>query len=93
MSAALDHVANQYIAVTLTPAVDPGQLAARCHPTLNHVGNVGQLADVQLFSIPKAEWGRDQDKVLASLKAQEGVTGVNVQDPPRQRVKRGGDEF
>jgi hypothetical protein len=37
------------------------------------VGNVGQLPDVQLFSVPKVEWDSRQQDILSFLKGSEGV--------------------
>lgn len=53
---------------------------------------MGELSDVQLVSVKKNDWERDNGEVLSKLKSGEGVTRVEVQQN-RQRVKRGGDEF
>jgi len=89
---ALDHTANVYLAVSLSSSSpylqNPSELSS-AHPSVTHVGQVGQMSDVQLFSIPK---DGSQHDILELLNAQEGVTRVDVQDVKR-RTKRGGDEL
>ncbi|KAF8823677.1 hypothetical protein F5879DRAFT_158444 [Lentinula edodes] len=86
---------NTYVAVTLAPNSPflgaPSSLST-VHPALTHVGQVGQLHDVQLVSVPKEDWSNIGDDILASLKGSEGVSSVSVQEL-RQRTKRGGDEL
>jgi len=53
---------------------------------------VGELQDVQLFAVPKADWDQVGEDILAVLKAKQGVLGVDVQ-VPKERVKRGSDEL
>ncbi|KAF7791052.1 hypothetical protein EIP86_002012 [Pleurotus ostreatoroseus] len=62
------------------------------HPAVAYVGHVGELQDVRLLSVPKERWGQAQADILANLNSINGVKGVEVQQPPRTRVKRG-DEF
>ncbi|KAJ8087973.1 hypothetical protein AAF712_011692 [Marasmius tenuissimus] len=92
---AMNHDMNTYIAVTLSPGSSfsqtPASLAS-VHPALAHVGQVGQLNDVQLVSVPKTDWGNVGDDILASLRSSQGVVNVDVQQP-KQRAKRGGDEL
>lgn len=84
---------NVYLAVTVSPTsrfmANPEQLAA--HLSLTHLGTVGQLQDVQLLSAPRAGWPHVQGEILALLNNLDGVKHVDVQDPPRQRVRRGDD--
>lgn len=91
----LNYNQNTYLAVTLTSSSpyfsSPSGLAA-LHPAVAHVGQVGELQDVQLVSVPKETWEQGGDQILAVLKGADGVVYVNVQEP-RQRVKRGGDEL
>ena len=79
-----------YLAVTLARSSpfysNPSRLSAP-YPTINHVGNVGQLPDVQLFSVPKVEWDSQQQDILSFLKGSEGVQRVDVQSP-KTRSKR-----
>jgi hypothetical protein len=95
MPHALNHDANAYLAVTLAPSspylTQPTRLAD--HAAVNYVGPVGELSDVQLVAVPKAQWGMVETDVLGWLKGREGVAGVQVQAPPGQRAKRGGDEL
>ena len=58
------------------------------HSALNHIGQMGQLRDVQLLSVPREDWARVQGDVLSSLNGLQGVRRVDVQDPPRMRTKR-----
>ncbi|KAG8737370.1 hypothetical protein FRC10_008285 [Ceratobasidium sp. 414] len=85
----LDYAAFTYLAVTLSPQsplfTNPNALATRTSETIQgagmqHVGRVGELDDVQLFSVPKTVWdGAGGTKILETIKAQEGVKGVDVQ--------------
>jgi len=89
----LDYDDNVYLAVTISSSSrfleNPAALAV--HPALSHIGTVGQLRDVQLLSAPRESWPRIEGDILASLNSLEGVRSVDVQDPPRTRVKRGDD--
>jgi len=84
---------NIYLAVSLARTspfyTNPSDLSAS-HSSVNHVGNVGQLPDVQLFSVPKAVWDSQQQDILSFMKGSEGVQRVDVQSP-KMRSKR--DEF
>ncbi len=94
MSTQLDHVSNVYLAVTLSPgspAYNHPELLTS-HATVTHVGPVGELRDVQLLSVPQGSWGHVQAEVLSTLNGINGVRSVQIQQPPRTRVKRG-DEF
>lgn len=81
---------NVYLAVTLARSspfyTNPSGLSTS-HSVVNHVGTVGQLPDVQLFSVPKVEWDSRQQDILSFLKGSEGVQRVDVQSP-RARSKR-----
>ncbi|KAG9100823.1 hypothetical protein FRC06_003644 [Ceratobasidium sp. 370] len=97
-----DYAAFTYLAVTLSPQsplfTNPNALATRTSETIQgagvqHVGRVGELDDVQLFSVPKSVWdgaGGESTKILEAIKAQEGVKGVDIQ-VPKMRSKRGGE--
>ncbi|KAF9792589.1 hypothetical protein BJ322DRAFT_58646 [Thelephora terrestris] len=81
---------NVYLAVTLARSspfyLNPSGLSIP-YPAVNHVGNVGQLPDVQLFSVPRAEWDSRQQVILNFLKGSEGVQRVDVQSA-KARSKR-----
>jgi hypothetical protein len=81
---------NVYLAVTFARSspfyANPSGLSAS-HSVVNHVGVVGQLPDVQLFSVPKVEWDSQQQDILSFLKGSEGVQRVDVQSP-KKRSKR-----
>ncbi|KAJ7288080.1 hypothetical protein C8J57DRAFT_1278992 [Mycena rebaudengoi] len=94
MALNLNYAANTYLAVTL-PASSlylqaPASLGL-VHPAVAHVGQVGELSDVQLLSIPKQEWDVDavREQILSSFK---DIGRVDVQ-VPKQRAKRGDDEL
>ncbi|KAF9065468.1 hypothetical protein BDP27DRAFT_1151813, partial [Rhodocollybia butyracea] len=84
----MDHNVNTYVAVTVSPnsAFSFASLAS-IHPSLSHVGPIGQLHDVHLVSVPKQDWDNIGDDILASLRSSEGVTHVSIQEP-KQRAKR-----
>jgi hypothetical protein len=92
----LDFGAHTYIAVTLDRAagaqLEPRDLAA-AHGRAAYVGPVGELADVQLVSVPRDAGPDAEADVLGWLKARSGVVHVEVQAPPRTRAKRGGAEL
>lgn len=78
----LDHNANIYLAVSLPSGssyLTQPQSLAQTHHLLNHVGQVGQLEDIHMYSVPKDEWEQNQEEVLSLLKAQDGVGRVDVQ--------------
>ncbi|EJD46241.1 hypothetical protein AURDEDRAFT_22872, partial [Auricularia subglabra TFB-10046 SS5] len=87
---AMDYNSNTYLAVTVSPSSpyisNPASLAD-VHSQLQYVGKVGELADVQLFSVPKSEWETVQAAVQQALKGVAGVQSVDVQ-VPKQRAKR-----
>lgn len=98
----LDYAAFTYLAVTLSPQSPhfstPNALATRTSDAiegsnLQHVGRVGELEDVQLFSVPKSVWDSSNGqsaKIIEALKSLEGVKAVDVQ-VPKTRSKRGGE--
>ncbi|KAJ7432759.1 hypothetical protein B0H11DRAFT_1759728 [Mycena galericulata] len=95
MALNLNYGANTYLAVTLPSASsylqNPVSLGL-VHPAVAHVGQVGEMPDVQLVSVPKQEWEFSEaarEEILAAFKA---VGKVDVQEP-KQRTKRGGDEL
>ncbi|KAJ6508471.1 hypothetical protein C8R45DRAFT_893050 [Mycena sanguinolenta] len=95
MALNLNYAVNTYLAVTLPSSSSflqaPASLA-RLHPAVAHVGQVGEMPDVQIVSIPKDEWELSEDKRAEILAAFQAVGKVDVQ-VPKQRAKRGGDEL
>ena len=92
---ALDYNANAYLAVTLSsssPFVSNPASLASVHRDISVVGQVGQLDDVQLVSIPKASWDSSKETILSALTQADGVVRVEPQ-VLKQRVKRSGDEL
>lgn len=100
----LDYELQTYIAVTLSSSspyfTSPPALAARhAWIALNYVGQVGELSDVHLYSIPKSELvkrGRSikdvENLVVQDIRGSDGVLHVEVQ-MPRQRIRRAGEEL
>ncbi|KAG6909791.1 hypothetical protein DXG01_015284 [Tephrocybe rancida] len=95
MSLNLNYNLNTYLTVTLSSGSpffsEPAQLAA-VHPAIAHVGQVGQLQDVQVYSVPKFEWDDISKDVLQKLNDANGVGRVDVQKV-EARSKRGSDEL
>ncbi|KAF8061766.1 hypothetical protein FPV67DRAFT_1422464 [Lyophyllum atratum] len=95
MALNLNYDLNTYLAVTLSSeslfSGEPSQLA-RVHPAVAHVGQVGQLQDIQIFSVPTAVWESVRDDVLEKLREGDGVARVDVQKV-EARTKGGGDEL
>ena len=92
---ALNYDSNTYLALTLSPRsqyLSSPSAVLQAHPSLTHVGQVGQLADVQLYGVPKAVWQQESASILNLLKSLEGVDRVDVQGL-RTRHKRGDDEL
>ncbi|KAI9069467.1 hypothetical protein FKP32DRAFT_1608394 [Trametes sanguinea] len=93
---AQNHDENVFLTVTLSPTSvlynDPDGLAA-AHPLIRRLGRVGQLEDVQVLSVPRQDWPRVEGEVMDALNALPGVLRVDVQEKPKARVKRGGDEL
>ncbi|ESK94208.1 hypothetical protein Moror_8318 [Moniliophthora roreri MCA 2997] len=95
MTTNLDYSQNTYLAITLSSS-NPSNIVS-LHPALTHVGQVGQLKDVQMFSVPKTVWESNiGDEIKGILEGQkgrdEGVIRIDVQEM-KQRVKRGGEEL
>ncbi|RPD55748.1 hypothetical protein L226DRAFT_495610 [Lentinus tigrinus ALCF2SS1-7] len=92
---AQEHADKIFIAVTISPTSalnsDPDGLVV--HPLITRLGRVGELQDVQLLGVPRDSWAHSQDDVMRSLSQLQGVLRVDVQDVPRLRTKRGGDEL
>ncbi|KDR82032.1 hypothetical protein GALMADRAFT_240468 [Galerina marginata CBS 339.88] len=91
----MNHDANSYIAVTFSPAspfLDSPSSLGEMYPGLFYHGQVGELSDVHLYSMPNENWMDARDEVLGGLNGHDGVLDVEEQIP-RQRVKRGGDEL
>ncbi|KAI0668332.1 hypothetical protein C8Q78DRAFT_1071259 [Trametes maxima] len=97
MSAQLvqNHEENVYLTVTVSPtsAVHNNPDGLAVHPLLKHLGRVGELQDVQVLSVPRVNWPSVQGAVLDALNALPGVLRVDVQEKPKSRAKRGGDEL
>ncbi|KAL4254442.1 hypothetical protein ABKN59_003652 [Abortiporus biennis] len=89
----LNYSENVYLTVTVSPELAQQPSGLLIHPSLTTLGQVGELRDVQFVSVPKAKWDNIHNEVISSLQELAGVSRVEVLDPPKQRVKRGGDEL
>ena len=95
MSAPLDYSANVYLAISLTAnsVYLNKPVSIPSYPYLSYLGNVGQLADVKLVSVPKDDWQNIGEDILAYLRAdKDNIARVDVQMPATRR-KRGRDEL
>jgi len=95
MSLSLNYDMNTYLAVTLSsssPFLQQPAALAQVHPAVAHVGQVGQMQDVQLFSVANFEWEKVGGDVVSKLEKSEGVGRVDVQEQA-QRSRRGSDEL
>lgn len=92
MSLPVDYSQNKYLAVTFkrdaSYIATPETLALQ--PALNelvYVGQIGQLRDAHLYSIPLSKWDEFD---LSRLREVQGVTYVSIQEP-KMRMKRTDD--
>lgn len=92
---ALDHANNVYLTVftSASTLVASNPQSLTIHPSITHLGHVGELQDVQLLSVPRESWDAIQDNVLTALKGIPGVQRVDVEQPPKTRAKRTIDEL
>ncbi|KAJ3486340.1 hypothetical protein NLI96_g4317 [Meripilus lineatus] len=60
---------------------------------VRHEGQVGEVKDVQLVSVSKSDWAASQTEILTMLSNLAGISRVEIQEPPRQRLWRRSDEF
>lgn len=81
---------NVYIAVTLTPnsAYMYSPIVLPDYPSVMHVGNVGELQNVKLLSVPKNDWLAIRSDVLRMLCGDKtNIEDVEVQ-VPKLRTRR-----
>jgi hypothetical protein len=96
MALPTDYTQNKYIAVIFKRDSayihDPSTLittsVARSNG-MDYVGQVGQLREAHLYSIPLSNWGTFD---IEGLRKVDGISSAEVQEP-KMRAKRGGDEF
>ncbi|KAG8899587.1 hypothetical protein FRB99_006562, partial [Tulasnella sp. 403] len=94
-SSSLDYAANAYLAVTIhhnSPFfAHPTDLPSvpLLHPyQLSYVGNVGQLDDTHLYSVPKSTFESVKSQIYGAFDKMQGdVASVDIQIP-KQRNKR-----
>lgn len=87
----LSYDTHKYLSIILVksspPFNNPASLAEQV-PGITHVGQLGVLDDVHVFSIPLDQWGEfETAKKLEQLRDIAGVVNVSVQ-VPTQRQKR-----
>lgn len=94
MATALDYANNVYLAVHLNPSSNilayNQPFVLRGFDTVSDEGPVGSLQDVKLLKVPKDTWEDVGQDILASLRGDENVVNVQVQEQ-KMRSKR--DEF
>ncbi|KAB5592113.1 hypothetical protein CTheo_4434 [Ceratobasidium theobromae] len=99
------HTSIADVMITQVPSVgnhhvykSPNALATRTSEAIqgsnvHHLGRVGELEEVQLYSVPKDVWDSSNGasaRIIEMLKSLEGVKAVDVQ-VPKVRSKRGGE--
>lgn len=90
MSLPTDYSQNKYLAVTfkrISPYIDSPHSLSAAMPSLTYVGQIGQLREAHLYSVPLANWSTFD---VSRLRALNDVGSVEVQQP-RVRAKRGDD--
>lgn len=78
---------------TASPFLSNPSSLASSHPALHHLQYTkpaGELSDVLVFTVPRANDGTQRDEIVQALKSLESVLRVDVLEP-RMRTKR--DEF
>ncbi|KAI0081462.1 hypothetical protein K474DRAFT_1656608 [Panus rudis PR-1116 ss-1] len=96
MPAAMDYDNYIYLTVTLSsqsPFAHNPVSIKDTHPSLDYAGNVGQLPDVQILSVPRSQWDNVSTDVLWKLRSLSGVLRVDVQDQLRTRTKRSTEDL
>ena len=91
----MNHNTHTYLSVNLahnSPFLSTPDALSAMYPSMKYEGQVGELADVHLFSVPKEEWANVENDVLNGIEGMHGVLYVQV-ETPRQRVKRGEEEL
>lgn len=84
----LDLDSNYYLSVTFSHETStftrPSSLA-NLHLSLKYEGQVGSMADIHLYSIPKSN--RIQEEVVTTLKNVPGVIRVDLVQTTRKRKR------
>ncbi|PVF97840.1 hypothetical protein CPB86DRAFT_407933 [Serendipita vermifera] len=96
MALPTDYTRNKYIAIIFkrdsSYIRDPSSLlmtSVARSGGMEYVGQVGQLQEAHLYSMPLANWESFDINVLRTV---DGISSADVQEP-RMRAKRGADEF
>ena len=87
----LSYDTHHYLSIILAKSspylASPASLAEQV-PGITHVGQLGTLDDVHIYSIPLAQWGEfETAKKMEQLRDVAGVVSVSLQ-VPTQRKKR-----
>ncbi|KAH9178218.1 hypothetical protein EDB89DRAFT_1879515 [Lactarius sanguifluus] len=88
----LNYATHAYLALLLTQSSSLLADPSAVHPHLKHVGPVGQLPDIHLFSVPKTTWEHSSAAIISALRQTDGVLKVEIQEP-RVRAKRDQHDF
>jgi hypothetical protein len=83
----LNYTTHAYLSILLARSSSLLADPSAVHPELKHVGQVGQLADIHLFSVPRATWDHSSAAIIGALRQIDGVLKVDIQEP-RMRAKR-----
>ena len=87
----LSYNTHKYLSIILAKSSiyfkNPSSIAEQV-PGITHLGQLGVLDDVHIYSIPLDQWGEfETAKKLEQLRDIAGVVNVSVQEPT-QRQKR-----
>lgn len=94
---ALSHSTHAYLTLTFPPSSpfisNPALLSSYTSSLpapISHISQVGELQDSHIYqvNVPKSEFERVKEQVLAGLK---GMGKVRVMEEPKMRAKRGGE--
>ncbi|KAI9461651.1 hypothetical protein BJY52DRAFT_190852 [Lactarius psammicola] len=88
----LNYATHAYLTVLLARSSSLLADPSAVHPHLKHIGPVGQLPDIHLFSVPKPTWEHSSAAIISALRQADGVLKVDIQEP-RMRVKRDQRDF
>lgn len=80
-----------YLAPTSQYMRQPGALST-VHRSLGYKGQVGELYDVHIVQVARADWDGSQREILDALMSAPGVVRVEPQQR-KQRSKRTKDEL
>jgi hypothetical protein len=82
---------HTYLSIILAKSspyfTDPKALADEV-PGITHVGQLGALDDVHIYSVPRDQWGEfETAKKMEALRDVDGVLNVSLQVPTQRRKR------